>query len=262
MGFTGMCLVITATMSVILLCANIFLVFRHFSTKKKQEEEKKKTSLLLATTAHDLRSPLTGIKGFADAILDGTVRDDKREEYLALISSEADRLARITSRLCEGEDICLSPKVFGICETVRRAYLLMEKKIALRALEVEFSFTDDDEVYVSADADAVFEIVLNLFENAVKYCNDKGQIVWSVISNGIFVSLCVKNTVDALPEIPNLFVAGARAERVGTSGFGLGLYISQKLAKKSGTELVFDKGADEKGLFCAFSMKLPAAEEI
>ncbi len=262
MKFTGMWLVIMAAVSVVLLCANVFLIFCHFSAKKKQAEEKRKTTLLLSTTAHDLRSPLTGIKGFADAMLDGTVRDDKREEYLALISSESDRLARITARLCEGEEIRLTPQIFGICETVRRAFLLVERKIALRGLEVEFSFADDDEVYVSADPDAVFEIVLNLFENAVKYCKDRGQIAWNILSDGCSVSLSVKNYVDELPENPDLFAAGARVERKGTSGFGLGLYISQKLAIKSGIELVFDKDTDQKGHFCTFSMKLPAAEEI
>ncbi len=262
MKITVICLVITAAVSVVLLCANFFLIFRHFSAKKIREEEKRKTALLLSTTAHDLRSPLSGIKGFADALLDGTVSEEKRGEYLALISSEAQRLARITGRLCESDDAKLSARVFGLCEAVRRAFLLVGKKAGMRGINVDFSFTDDDEFYVIADPDAVFEIVFNLFENAVKYCDDNGTISWKLVPDGNFVDLTVKNTTDLLPEIPDIFAVGARGENKNVQGFGLGLYISQKLAKKCNTELVFDKGTDEKGNFCTFSMKLPIADEI
>ena len=262
MKFTVICLVILAAVSVILLCANILLIFRHISTKKKQEEEKKRTALLLSTTAHDLRSPLSGIKGFADAMLDGTVSEEKSGEYLALISSEAQRLARITGRLCESDDAKLSMRVFGLCEAVRRAFLLVGKKAQMRGITVEFSFTDDDEFYVIADPDAVFEIIFNLFENAVKYCDDSGKISWNIVPDGNFVVLTVKNTTELLPQIPDVFAVGARGENKKTQGFGLGLYISQKLARKNGTELVFDKGTDEMGNFCVFSMKLPMADEI
>lgn len=262
MEIAEICLAFTAAVSVFLLCANVFLIFRHFSTKKKHEEEKKQTSILLSTTAHDLRSPLTSIKGFADAMLDGTIRGEDSEIYLTLISSESDRLARLSSRLCQGENFELEPRDFGLCETIRRAYILVMQKAKTKDLNVEFSFTDDDEFYVRADEDAVFEIILNLFENAVKYCNDAGKISWKVTSDSSFTTVTVRNSTDLLPDIPDIFFPGARMETTKRTGFGLGLYISKKLAKKSGTDLFFEKGKDENSAFCSFSFSLPVSDKI
>ncbi|MBE6571031.1 MAG: HAMP domain-containing histidine kinase [Ruminococcaceae bacterium] len=261
MTITGICLIAVATVSVFLLCGNIFLVLRHLSQKKKLDEVQKRTSLLLSTVAHDIRSPLTSVKGFADAMLDGTVDDEKKEQYLAVISSESDRLSRIASRLCENDDGALDGEVFGICEQIRRAYLLVEKKIEARDLSVDLLF-GDDEIYVFANADACFEIVLNLFENAAKYCADAGSIAWKVEDKDQKVFVSVKNRTLPLDKNFDVFAPRERGKSATGAGFGLGLYISKKLALRMGTDISFRSYTEDNGEFCEFSICLPAADEI
>lgn len=261
MSFTEICLTITATVSVFLLCANIFLLLLLFSAKRKQKATQKATEKLLSVTAHDLRSPLTAIKGFADAILDGNIEQDKSCQYLAVISSEADRLAKISNRLCEGGKISLKKQIFGACECVRRAFLAVERKLAAKNLSVSFSFTDDDEFYACADADAVYEIVLNLFENAVKYASNDGFINWSINENDKFITLSIENSTDVLPDVQSLFAMGTTSGKSDEGSFGLGLYISKTLAEKMGATLSY-QGKKEETTSCVFSLQLEKAKEL
>ena len=261
MTITDICLIAVAAVSVFLLCGNVFLILRHLSQKKKLDKLQKSTSLLLSTVAHDLRSPLTSIKGFADAMLDRAIDNEKKEQYLAVISSESDRLSRIASRLCEQDGSALSGEVFGICEQIRRAYLLVEKKISDRGLSVDLLF-GDDETYVFANADACFEIILNLFENAAKYCADAGKIVWKAEEKDNKVYVSIKNSAIVMPENFDVFAPHERGRGATGAGFGLGLYISKKLALRMGTDLDFCAYTEDGKSFCEFSLCLTAAEEI
>ena len=262
MNFTEICLVFTAAMSVFLLCANIFLIVRHFSTKNKLLQQKSDCDKLLAVTAHDMRSPLTAIKGFADAMLDGTADEERCGQYLALISSESDRLAKISNRLCAGDSTQLQKRAFGVCECVRKAFLLTERKAQAKDLDVSFSFSDDDEFYALADCDAVYEIILNLFENAVKYANVGGHIRWDVSQDDEYVTVTSENSCEFLPEIPDVFARGTTSGRQSDGSFGLGLYISKTLADRMDAVLFFEKRSENGTNICAFTLKLLKADEI
>lgn len=261
MSFTEICLAIMSAVSVFLLCANILLIFRHLSAKKALENQKNSIKHLLAVTAHDMRSPLTGIKGFTDAMLDGAVTPDKAEEYLAVISTESDRLARLASRLCEGDGFLPKKQIFSVSECVHKAFLTVERKAAAKNIDVSFDFSLDDEIYAVSDSDAVYEIVLNLFENAVKYCNNDGFIVWSLAHDDKFVTISVKNSTD-IPLPSNLFAKGETAGKASDGSFGLGLFISANLAEKMGSKIIFESEKADKITVCSFTIYLEAAEEL
>ncbi len=253
-------LCVLAMVCFLLFAAIVFLSVIYFKNKKNFEKSKKDTSLLLATTAHDLRSPLTAIKGFADVLLEGKLDKDKAQEALAVISCESDRLARLSSRLCSDETK-LQISVFDVSEAIRRAFILTERKFLAKNISVTLSFEDKGEFYVKADSDAIFEVVHNLFENAVKYCPDGGNIVWDIEKNCDKTEITVKNTaVSSLPH--GIFHAGTRGETNNEKGHGLGLYISQKLLSAHKSNLCARTKKNENSVTVVFSFTLDSAKDI
>lgn len=253
-------LCVLAVVCFLLFAATVFLCVIYFKNKKDFEKSKKATSLLLATTAHDLRSPLTAIKGFADALLEGKMQEDKAQEALAVISSESDRLARLSSRLCSNETK-LQLSVFDVSEAIRRAFILTERKFLSKNISVILSFENKGEFYVKADSDAIFEVVHNLFENAVKYCPDGGNIVWDIEKNCDKTEITVKNTaISSLPD--GIFRARVRGETNNEKGHGLGLYISQKLLSAHKSNLFARTEENESSVTAVFTFSLDSAKDI
>ncbi len=192
---------------------------------------------LLRSIAHDMRSPLAVIKGFADALLDGSIPEEKRELSLTLISLEADRLSRLASRLCEDG----IPKIstFDICDVTRRIFLTLEPKFLQKSLHTSFTFDDDDAVYVSADPDMIYEVIYNLADNAQKYTPHGGNIAFSVSKADSGMIFSITNSIDSdIAHQERLFAEGYRdTNSMGTKGTGLGLYITKKLLSAHGKDI-------------------------
>lgn len=202
---------------------------------KRYRAYKKKTALLLRTAAHDIRSPLTNIKGYADAMRDGMFPPERVDSSLALISDEADRISRLCARLCD-ENAALSPAAFGICELCAKCFVLLDGALKQKNADVEYNFPED-ELYVFADKDAIHEAVYNILSNAVKYVTDGGKITVLAETDGKDVKITVKNTYSGeIPDNKKIFSAGYRAQS-GVVGQGLGLYVAQNIFKRHGKAL-------------------------
>lgn len=242
-----------AILAVVLFAICCILAVMLVAHRIKAKKERKETELFLSTVAHDLRSPLTNVKGFADALLSGTIDGERKEQALAVISLEAARLASLSDRLCGG-DIEVNPGVFSICELLRSIFLSLERKIQQRGLELTFSFGDDDEIYVRADKDIIHEALYNICDNAIKYSVGK-EISVSVRLDGAFSVISVSNKTDDT-SFSDYFTPGKRGNNSG-KGKGLGLYISEKLIRSSGSALTVKKADGE----ISFSFALPYEEE-
>ena len=215
-----------------------FLVY----SRKKAKKEKDKTRLFLSTAAHDIRSPLTSIKGYCDALLSGDIKGEQAETALSVISAEAARLAAITDRLSRvNEEIVANEEIFGICELFRSIFLSIGRKTELAGISVSYSFGDEDEIYVKADKKLIHEALFNICDNAVKYC-DGENICVDVKKEGEKVRISVSNkTADS--KFSDYFTPGARGSKK-NGGTGLGLYISDKLIKVNKSRLYAEKSGD------------------
>lgn len=219
---------------------------------RKLKKFQKESSLFLSSAAHDLKSPLTNIKGYADAILSGDLNGTEKDDALSVISFESERLSKIAARLCidggfdeKNGKYKLSMSVFGICDVLHYIGSLLEKKALRRNIEIIYSFPEE-EIYVFADKDAVIEVVYNLFDNALKYCDDGGKAELCASADcdskkGV-CTVAVRNTApvdyDTKNEIPSYFNAGFRGKNSAAShGHGLGLYIARELINAHGKEL-------------------------
>lgn len=193
----------------------------------------------MSNVSHDLRSPMTSISGFVDGILDGVIPPEKHEYYLQIVSTEIKRLSRLVaslldlSRIQAGErKFTMAP--FDICEMGREIIISFEQKINDKKLNVEF-YCDDDRMMVVADRDAIYQILYNLCDNAVKFAFEEGVLSLSIRKlkgRKIVVSVFNEGQGIAEADIPYVFERFYKSDKsrgLNKSGVGLGLFISKTI---------------------------------
>ena len=218
----------------------------------------------ISNVSHDLRTPITSISGFVDGILDGVIPPDKYTYYLEIVSSEAKRLSRLVASLLELSRIQagerkFTPVPFDICEMARQIVISFEKSIYDKNLEVEFD-CDDDNMTAIADRDAIYQILYNLCDNAVKFSREGGlfkisvkaakgkkKLIVSVYNEGQGISKA------DLPYVFERFYKSDKSRGLNKTGVGLGLYISKTIIDSHGEKIWVES---EQNDYCRFSFTL------
>lgn len=195
---------------------------------------------LITTLAHELRSPLTSVKGFTSTLLHRWERfpDDQKRFMLATVNDDADRVTRLINELLD-----VSRIEAGRLELRRRPVELA--KIAGDVVE-RFKLDPDGHTFgisfpeafpeVYADADKVAQVLTNLVENAVKY-SDGGRVTVSgeVVDGSAEVAVRDQGVGIPADQIPLIFTKFyRRGGRGAPSGTGLGLYIARGLVEAHG----------------------------
>jgi PAS domain S-box-containing protein len=195
---------------------------------------------LISTLAHELRSPLTSVKGFTSTLLHRWERfpDDQKRFMLATVNDDADRVTRLINELLD-----VSRIEAGRLELRRRPVEMA--KIAGDVVE-RFKLDPDGHTFgisfpdafpeVYADADKVAQVLTNLVENAVKY-SDGGRVTVSgeVVDGSAEVAVRDQGVGIPADQIPLIFTKFyRRGGRGAPSGTGLGLYIARGLVEAHG----------------------------
>lgn len=193
----------------------------------------------MSNISHDLRSPMTSISGFIDGILDGVIPPEKHQYYLQIVSAEIKRLSRLVASLLDLSRIQAGERKFtmadfDICEMAREVIISFEKKINDKNLNVEFN-CDDDRMTVNADRDAIYQVLYNLCDNAIKFSKENGvfsirvekqkgkKVLVSVYNEGQGVSQA------DIPYVFERFYKSDKSRGLNKSGVGLGLFISKTI---------------------------------
>lgn len=231
-------------------------------------------SSFLANVAHDLRTPMTSISGFIDGILSGAIPQEQQNYYLGVIGQEIRRLSRLVSNLLdisrmEAGNRKFEKNPFDICETARIILLTFEAKIDAKKLNVEFD-APDDRLYVYSDKDAVYQVLYNLCDNAVKFSKDGGIYRITIKDVGEKVSVSVFDegigiSKEDLPNVFDRFYKSDKSRGLDRTGVGLGLYIVKTIMDNLGEQITVDS---VQGEYCNFTLtltkytgKLPSAQE-
>ncbi|MBE6702041.1 MAG: HAMP domain-containing histidine kinase [Ruminococcaceae bacterium] len=218
----------------------------------------------VANVSHDLRTPMTTISGFIDNILSGAIPEEKRGYYLELIRTEVQRLARLVTSLLDisriqAGDRKFDHRPFDICEMARRILISFEAKIEAKHLDVEF-ICDEERMTVLADYDAIYQILYNLCDNAVKFSKEGGKLsvslrfteeqraVISVYNEGEGIAK------DDLPFVFERFYKGDKSRGLDKSGAGLGLFIAKTIMDAHHERIWVES---EQGRYCCFKFILP-----
>ena len=222
-------------------------------------------SSFLANVSHDLKTPMTTISGFIDAIISGAIPPENQTEYLERIKSEVHRLSRLVRQLLDlsriqAGDRKFTFEQFDICEVARQIVLSFEQKIDEKKLDVEFN-CEEDRMKVIADKDAIHQILYNICDNAVKFSREGGKYKIDITSRDKKVHVSVYNEGEGIPkeDLPFVFERFYKTDKsrgLDKTGVGLGLYISKTIIDAHGETISVQS---EKGEYCRFEFTLKQA---
>ncbi|MEG0092147.1 MAG: HAMP domain-containing sensor histidine kinase, partial [Oscillospiraceae bacterium] len=225
--------------------AHLAYTFNNMATFAENNETSR--SNFVTNIAHELRTPMTSIKGFVDGIIDGTIPPDQQNKYLKIVSEEIGRLARLTnsmlniSKLDSGEFI-MNVEKYNIWDTISAVAFAFENRI--EAANISIRGFEPQRIKVAADKDIIHQVVYNIVDNALKFTPDDGYIAFSVTEEKAagFVTVKIRNSgvgirKEALPYVFERFYKADGSRSVHTKGAGIGLYIAKTLVQRSGGEI-------------------------
>ncbi|MDO5601685.1 MAG: HAMP domain-containing sensor histidine kinase [Oscillospiraceae bacterium] len=244
--------------------ANLALTFNNMAQSLETIEKSRQS--FMGNIAHELRTPMTTIKGFIDGMLDGVIAPEQYPHYLAIVSEEVGRLTRLIkgmldiSKLEAGETV-LNAVDYDVWETLTSALFGAEQR--LEANHVGILGFAPHKTLVYADPDMVYQVFYNILDNAIKFTGDGGTITLSVTENQDMVTIGLKNTgagisPEALPHVFERFYKEDKSRGLHASGSGLGMHISKVLVQRAGGEIWAESVAGE---YAAFYFTLPSGHE-
>lgn len=221
----------------------------------------------VANVSHDLRTPMTTISGFIDGILAGAIPPEKHEHYLGVIAGEVKRLSRLVTTLLDvtrlqGGERKFVMTEFDVCEMARQILISFEQKIEAKQLDIEFECSDDS-IYVSADRDAIYQVLYNICDNAMKFSFEKGKLAMSLTYNKEKkVEVSVYNEGMGIPkeDLPCVFERFFKSDKsrgLDKTGVGLGMFITKTIMEAHSESIRVDS---EYGKWCRFTFTLKLAE--
>ena len=233
---------------------------------------------IVSTVSHELRSPLTSIKGYTSLLLNrwDRLKDEQKHMMLQQVNHDADRVTRLITELLDISRLETGRLILH-CQLIDlpRIAAMVIDRVGLQYddLEAELNFPPDlPKVY--ADPDKIEQVLTNLVENACKYASPKGLCVDGTVSGATVstgrascdgpreVALTVSDCGDGIPsgELPKVFTKFFRRSEGRPTGSGLGLWISRGLVEAHGGVLTAESNAGEGTAF-RFTLPLTGLED-
>ncbi len=244
--------------------SGIAAVIRDITEQQKLENMRRE---FVANVSHELKTPLTSIKTYAETLMDGAVEDrGLAGDFLNVINSEADRMSRIVSDLLQLSRLDCSETRWRKVELdlgeMARGVVEKMKIEAGKKLQAMECVVKPDIPTVFADRDGVEQVVINIISNSIKYTPEKGKIVIEVgkVEKDAYVKVTDNGIGIPSKDLPRIFerfyrVDKARSRDMG--GTGLGLSIAREIVEaNSGNisiESKFGKGTEVIISFPAFN---------
>jgi signal transduction histidine kinase len=214
---------------------------------------------IISTVSHELRSPLTSVKGYTSLMLSrwDRLKDEQKLTMLEQVHHDADRVTRLVTELLDISRLETGRLVLrrSMVDLPALASSVVGKvRMTIPDLECTVSFAPDVP-HVYADPDKVEQVLTNLVENAAKYGSPSGmRVSGEVVGDAVCVS--VRDVGDGIPaeDLPRVFTKFFRRDHGRPTGTGLGLWISQGLVEAHGGALT---ATSETGEGSTFSFTLP-----
>ncbi len=224
-------------------------------------------SEFVANVSHELKTPLTSIKGFAQTLMDNPVDDKTKKKYLTIIDNEAERLKNLindilTLSLIESEKKGVAVKTTSDAVKCAQNVLEMMKPLAeVKNISLVLN-TGEKHLLVPGQKDRIQQMLINLVDNAVKFTPEGGHVEIAILREGQKAFLRVSDTGIGIPRshLPRIFerfyrVDSSRSRELGGTGLGLSIvkHISLSLGGETHVESDAGKGA-------VFTITLPVVE--
>lgn len=216
----------------------------------------------VANVSHELKTPMTSIAGFIDGILDGTIPKEKQNYYLGLVSTEVRRLSRLVVAMLnmskiESGEFQMKPNNYDISDQIIRILLTFEQKIEKKNIEI-IGLEDLQPQYIVADPDMIYQVIYNLFDNAVKFTNEDGFIKVTLEDLGSQIRVSIKNSgagikAEELSRVFERFYKVDKSRSLDAKGAGLGLYIVKMMVEMHSGR-IYAKSEDENTAEFVFTL--------
>lgn len=214
----------------------------------------------IANISHDFRSPLTSIKGYLEAMIDGTIPVEKYDRYLNIVLKESKRLTKLTAGLLELNDFdtygpVLKRQKFDIVDVIKETRNTFEGLCEEKMIDFRLQCPAKDTL-VYADKMKIGQVVYNLIDNAIKFSPEKSKIIVTISEKNDKIFVSVKDEgpgieKDKQNKVWDRFYKTDSSRGKDKQGTGLGLSITKEIIKAHGEyiNLVSTEGAGSEFVF-------------
>ncbi|KJJ43416.1 alkaline phosphatase [Bacillus subtilis] len=243
----------------------IVLVFHDMTETKKLEQMRKD---FVANVSHELKTPITSIKGFTETLLDGAMEDKEAlSDFLSIILKESERLQSLVQDLLdlskiEQQNFTLSIETFEPAKMLGEIETLLKHKADEKGISLQLTVPKDP-LYVSGDPYRLKQVFLNLVNNALTYTPERGSVAINVKPGEKDIQIEVADSGIGIQkeEIPRIFERFYRVDKDrsrNSGGTGLGLAIVKHLIEAHEGKIDV---TSEPGRGTVFTVTLKRAEK-
>jgi signal transduction histidine kinase len=229
--------------------------------EKIQQEYEENRKDLIANISHDLKTPITSINGYIEALVDGVVTSpDKVNNYLKVIYNNTTYINNLIDDLFLFSKLDMQKLDFNFEKIKIRAFMadLMEEfNFVLKEKDIGFKFQDNllEELDVNIDRKRIYQVIRNIIGNAMKYGRQQEQVIEVQLGNNdLYVNIEVKDNGPGIPQdkLPHIFNRFYRIDAERTKDFmstGLGLAIAKEMVEAHDGRIHVNSIVGEGGSF-------------
>lgn len=224
--------------------------FNQMAAAIQREDEAQKS--FLATVSHELRTPISYVKGYSEAIQNGLVDAQQKEEAVQIIAKEAARMERLTNefmQLARKDEMTVSeydPLV--LAESLRDAICLVSQQAMNKQIQIKQNF--DEELIVIGDEQKLKQVWINVIENAIRYSYERAQIMMttSQLDNKAVITIQdfgIGIPEEDVPHVTERFYRVNKARSRMDGGSGLGLSIVEQIIQQHNGSLKIESKVEQ-----------------
>lgn len=229
------------------------------------EEDQKK---FIGNVSHDFRSPLTSIKGYVEAMKDGTIPPEMQGKYLDIVLFETERLTKLTKSLLtlnawDNKSNRLDLTEFSLYEMIKPIINSFEGKCEKKHITIDLILGSKD-YYVSADRSKIEQVIYNLLDNAIKFSHNVSSIQLDIHDKNDKIFISIKDTGIGIPKesiskIWDRFYKTDLSRGKDKTGTGLGLSITKEIinAHDENINVISTEGVGTEFIFTLKKVKAP-----
>lgn len=209
-------------------------------------ESDKLQQKFLSNISHDFRSPLTSIKGYLEAIQDGTIPPEMLDKYIGIMLFETERLTKLTSNILtlnelDPKSVRLDISVFDLNSIIRHTVETFEGTCKKKGIKFNITYANSIQ-NVKADKGRIQQVIYNLIDNAIKFSKDSSYIYITVKEKGEKAQISIKDTgcgiaKEDIDKIWDRFYKSDSSRGRDKKGSGLGLSITKEVIQAHGENI-------------------------
>jgi signal transduction histidine kinase len=206
--------------------------------------------------SHEFKTPITSINGFATLLLEESVSEEDKRQYLQIIANESERLASLSdsslllSKL-ESQQFIVDKKPYSLDEQIKQCAILLSKEWNKK--EIEFT-AELEQIQYNGSSDLMQHVWINLLANAIKFTPEYGEITVTLKKEGPFIKFAVSDTGKGMneEEMARIFVKYYQGESSSNKGLGLGLAIVKRIIDLCGGKIEINSAINEGSTFTVY----------